>query len=320
MGGQMDSKIIVGISACVLGEKVRFDSGHKQSLFAIKELAPHVEFIPVCPEVGMGMPVPRPTIRLVAEGERIALVETKDPSKDHTQAMLDYSKQKVQSLAQYDLCGYIVCAKSPTCGMERVKVYSDNYAEKSGVGLYTQELIEQMPWLPIEEDGRLNDPVLKENFVTRMFALHDFYQSMGGEPSAGKIVAFHSRYKLTLMAHHPASYKTLGQLVASVKEYDEQEFYQCYRLGFMQAVTNPATRKNNTNVLMHVQGYFKRSLTKEQKAELSRVIDEYRIGELPLLAPITLLKHHLATFPDAYIQMQRYLNPYPQELRLRYGL
>jgi uncharacterized protein YbgA (DUF1722 family)/uncharacterized protein YbbK (DUF523 family) len=316
----MDNKIAVGISACVLGEKVRFDSGHKQSLFAIKELAPHVEFISVCPEVGMGMPVPRPTIRLVADGDRIALVETKDPSKDHTQAMISYSKAKVESLSQLDLCGYIVCAKSPTCGMERVKVYSDSYAEKSGVGLYTQQLIDQMPWLPIEEDGRLNDPVLKENFVTRMFALHDFYQSMGGEPTAGKIVSFHSRYKLTLMAHHPASYKSLGQLVASVKEYDEQAFYQRYRLAFMQAVTYPATRKNNTNVLMHVQGYFKRSLTKEQKAELSRVIDEYRIGELPLLAPITLLKHHLATFPDAYIQMQRYLNPYPQELRLRYGL
>lgn len=177
-----------------------------------------------------------------------------------------------------------------------------------------------MPWLPIEEDGRLNDPVLRENYITRVFCLHDFYTSMGDAPSAKKIVEFHSRYKLTLMAHNPQAYRVLGRLVANVKQYPLDSFIQEYRLGLMQALAHRASRKNNTNVLMHLQGYFKRSLNKLQKAELAQVIESYRVGELPLLAPITLLKHYLALFPDAYLAQQRYLNPYPHELKLRYGL
>ena len=316
----MDSQILVGISACVVGEKVRFDSGHKASAFVNKELAPYLRFEPVCPEVGIGMPVPRPTIRLVSDQDRIALVETKDATKDYTQAMQVYAEQKVQSFESLPMCGYIVCAKSPTCGMERVKVYGNNHAEKSGVGLYTQVLMEHMPWLPVEEDGRLNDPVLKENFITRVFCLADFYQSMGDLPTRGKVIEFHSRYKLTLMAHHPESYRELGRLVANIADYDLDEFVSLYRLGLMNAMTHRATRKNNTNVLMHLQGYFKRVLGKHEKAELRKVIDDYRVGLLPLLAPLTLIKHYLNTYPDPYLSGQRYFQPYPEELRLRYGL
>lgn len=316
----MDTEIKIGVSACVLGETVRFDGGHKSSRFVTKELGQHFQFVPVCPEVESGMPVPRPTIRLVSNEERIALVETRDATKDHTDTMVNFSRQRVGRLQQEQLRGYVVCAKSPTCGMERVKVYGSNMAEKSGVGLYTQELMEQMPWLPIEEDGRLNDPILKENFVTRVFCLHDFYQTMDGEPTAGKIVSFHSRYKLTLMAHHPTSYKELGKLVAKISDYSMDEFYPLYRVGLMAAMTHRASRKNNTNVLMHIQGYFKKVLDKNEKAELCRVIDDYRVGLLPLLAPLTLLKHHLQRFPDEYLQSQKFLNPYPQELRLRYAL
>ena len=316
----MESTIKVGISACVLGERVRFDSGHKISNFVTKELMDYFDFVSVCPEVGVGMPVPRPTIRLVTNEERLSLVETKDPSKDHTADMIAYSESKTSELQNEQLCGYIVCAKSPTCGMERVKVYSKNSAAKEGVGLYTKVLMEKMPWLPIEEDGRLNDPVLKENFITRVYCLNDFYQSMGGEPSRGKIIDFHSRYKLTLMAHHPESYRALGRLVANVAAYDLDTFYHQYRLGLMSALKNRASRKNNTNVLMHLQGYFKRSLTAEEKSELANVISEYRTGLLPLLAPLTLIKHYLNAYPDAYLQKQKYLEPYPQEMRLRYGL
>ncbi|WP_114765666.1 YbgA family protein [Vibrio rhodolitus] len=316
----MEASIKVGISACVLGEKVRFDAGHKLSRFVTKELANVFEFVSVCPEVESGMPVPRPTIRLMTNEERITLVETKDATKDHTQSMLDFSAKRVDQLSKQDLCGYIVCAKSPTCGMERVKVYGKNNADKVGIGLYTKELMERMPWLPVEEDGRLNDPVLKENFVTRVYCLKDFYDSMGGEPTAGKIVAFHSRYKLTLMAHHPQSYKSLGKLVADVANYDLEEFYQLYRTGLMQAMANRASRKNNTNVLMHIQGYFKRDLNANEKAELCQVIDDYRQGLLPLLAPMTLLKHHMQRTPNEYLQNQAFLNPYPEELRLRYAL
>ncbi|AIW16739.1 DUF523 and DUF1722 domain-containing protein [Vibrio tubiashii] len=313
-------QIKIGISSCVLGERVRFDSGHKISKFVTKELTPYFEFVPVCPEVGSGMPVPRPTIRLMSNEDRIALVETKDPTKEHTQAVVDYSKSKVIELEREQLCGYIVCAKSPTCGMERVKVYKKNSAENVGVGLYTNELIKAMPWLPVEEDGRLNDPVLKENFITRIYTLKDFYDSIGDEPTRGKIVAFHSRYKLTLMAHHPTSYKELGKLVANVKDYDIEEFYKLYRQGLMAAMTHRASRKNNTNVLMHLQGYFKRALSRSQKKELVQVIEDYRVGLLPLLAPLTLIKHYLAAHPDSYLEDQAFLQPHPQELRLRYGL
>ncbi|GEM76658.1 YbgA family protein [Vibrio sagamiensis] len=316
----MQSAIKVGISACVLGERVRFDSGHKISNFVTKDLTEYFDFVSVCPEVAIGMPVPRPTIRLVNNDEKLTLVETKDPSKDHTSDMIAYSENKTSELESEQLCGYIVCAKSPTCGMERVKVYSKNSAAKEGVGLYTKVLMEKMPWLPIEEDGRLNDPVLKENFITRIYCLHDFYQSMGSEPSRSKIIDFHSRYKLTLMAHHPESYRSLGRLVANVAKYDLNTFYSQYRLGLMSALKNRASRKNNTNVLMHLQGYFKRSLTPAEKAELANVISEYRTGILPLLAPLTLIKHYLSAYPDVYLQKQKYLEPYPQEMRLRYGL
>ncbi|MDC5850111.1 DUF523 and DUF1722 domain-containing protein [Vibrio europaeus] len=313
-------QIKIGISSCVLGERVRFDSGHKLSKFVTKELTPYFEFVPVCPEVGSGMPVPRPTIRLMSNEDRISLVETKEPTKEHTQAVTDYSKSKVVELEREQLCGYIVCAKSPTCGMERVKVYKKNSAENVGVGLYTNELMKAMPWLPVEEDGRLNDPVLKENFITRIYTLKDFYDSIGDEPTRGKIVAFHSRYKLTLMAHHPTSYKELGKLVANVKDYDIEEFYKWYRQGLMAAMTHRASRKNNTNVLMHLQGYFKRALSRSQKKELVQVIEDYRVGLLPLLAPLTLIKHYLAAHPDSYLENQAFLQPHPQELRLRYGL
>ncbi|MGR5222530.1 YbgA family protein [Vibrio parahaemolyticus] len=316
----MIDKVTVGISSCLLGEKVRFDSGHKQSTYVNKELRDYFDFVSVCPEVGMGLPVPRPTIRLMTNEERIALVETKDETKDYTDGMVQFSRQKVAELKDTEMCGYIVCAKSPSCGMERVKVYSRGHASTDGVGLYTKHLMETMPWLPVEEDGRLNDPVLKENFISRVYGLRDFYRSMEGEPTPGKIVAFHSRYKLTLMAHSPSYYKELGRLVANQKDYEEQDFYQTYRLELMQALKHRASRKNVTNVLMHIQGYFKRSLTKEQKAEMARVIDDYRTGLLPVLAPLTLLKHYLNTYPDDYLSQQMFLQPHPEEMRLRYGL
>ncbi|WP_028022562.1 YbgA family protein [Enterovibrio calviensis] len=318
-------KIKLGVSACVIGDKVRFDSGHKRNHFICEELSPYLEFVPVCPEVGIGMSVPRPTIRLLDRGDEIGvrLVETKNPDADYTDKMTAFSRKKVDHLASMDLCGYVVCAKSPTCGMERVKVYQENgyvAAEKNGVGLYTQQLIARMPWLPIEEDGRLHDPVLRENFVFRIFALRDFYDCMADGVTRRAIVEFHSRYKLVLMAHCPMEYKSLGKFVAKIAEYDLDEFYVEYRTRFMQAIANRASRKNNTNVLMHLQGYFKRDLDKTEKEELAELIHSYRKGIMPLLVPLTLINHHLQQHPDDYLRQQSYLNPYPETLRLRYGL
>ncbi|OCH13729.1 MULTISPECIES: DUF523 and DUF1722 domain-containing protein [unclassified Aliivibrio] len=314
----MDIK--VGISSCVNGESVRFDGGHKSNKFASKVLAPYFTYVPICPEVGSGMSVPRPTIRLITNEQRIALVDSKDSSLDYTDSMIEFSQKTVNRLKETDMCGYIVCANSPSCGMERVKVYSKNSATKNGVGLYTQILMKEMPWLPVEEDGRLSDPVLKENFITRVFCLHDLYQSMDGEPTAGKIVAFHSRYKYTLMSHSTVGYKNLGKLVAKVADYDINDFFAIYRTQLMQTMTIRASRKNNTNVLMHLQGYFKKELASPQKVELAQIIQDYNQGLLPLLSPITLIKHHLGIHSNEYLAKQSFLNPYPQELRLRYGL
>ncbi|MDD9174100.1 DUF1722 domain-containing protein [Aliivibrio finisterrensis] len=312
--------INIGISSCVIGEKVRFDGGHKHNKFVEKVLSPYFNYIPICPEVGSGMSVPRPTIRLISNEERIALVDSKDSTLDYTDSMLNFAKQTANHLKTAELCGYIVCANSPSCGMERVKVYSKNNATKNGVGLYTGVLMEQMPWLPVEEDGRLNDPILKENFITRVFCLNDLYQSMEGEPTAGKIVAFHSRYKYTLMSHSTAGYKELGRLVAKIAEYDIDEFFTLYRTQLMQTMSIRATRKNNTNVLMHLQGYFKKELDSPQKQALAQLIQEYNQGILPLLSPITLIKHYLSLHNNDYLKQQSFLDPYPQELRLRYGL
>ncbi|MGR6832208.1 YbgA family protein [Aliivibrio wodanis] len=312
--------IQVGISSCVNGASVRFDGGHKSNKFTSKVLAPYFTYVPICPEVGSGMSVPRPTIRLITNEERIALVDSKDASLDYTDSMVEFSQKTVNRLKETEMCGYIVCANSPSCGMERVKVYSKNSATKNGVGLYTQILMKEMPWLPVEEDGRLSDPVLKENFITRVFCLNDLYKSMGGEPTAGKIIAFHSRYKYTLMSHSTVGYKNLGKLVAKVAEYDINEFFAIYRTQLMQTMAIRASRKNNTNVLMHLQGYFKKELESPQKVELAQIIQDYNQGLLPLLSPITLIKHHLGIHSNEYLAKQSFLNPYPQELRLRYGL
>ena len=311
--------ILVGISACVLGDKVRFDGGHKRNHFVTEDLTEYFNFQPVCPEVGIGLPVPRPTIRLLKKLDQIHLVDTKDANIDYTKAMLSFSEQQAERLKL--LRGYIVCAKSPTCGLERVKLYMDNGNTIPGgaVGLYTKTLLEKMPWLPIEEDGRLNDPVLRENFVSRVFALEDLYQSTE-TLTRDSLIKFHSRYKLVLMAHSQPQYRELGRMVANIKEWDLNEFFKAYRLAFMMALTNHANHKNNTNVLMHIQGYFKRRLTTRQRQELSDIILKYRHGELPILAVLTLINHYLEEYPDPYLSSQVFLSPHPDKLKLRLGL
>lgn len=314
----MSTLIPVGISACVLGESVRFDGGHKRLPFATDHLKPYVRFYPVCPEMAIGMPSPRPAIRLIRGDEGLLLVGSSQ-DLNVTAAMQAFSREKVASLSH--LCGYIVCAKSPTCGMERVKVYdaAGKGAEKVGVGLYTQELMRQMPWLPVEEDGRLNDPVLRENFVTRIFALHDFYRQCEAGMTRGKLVAFHSRYKLLIMAHSQADYRALGRRVADLDAMPFDELLIAYRDHLMQALSKRSTRKNHSNVLQHIQGYFSRQLSSRQRKELSHLIDRYRRGTQPLLAPLTLLRHYLEEHPDPYLTQQVYFEPYPEALLLRYG-
>ncbi|GAB7259589.1 MULTISPECIES: YbgA family protein [Dickeya] len=313
--------ISVGISACLLGSPVRFDGGHKRLAFAVEQLAPYFHFEPTCPEMAIGLPVPRPALRLVkSDSGDIRLLASNGSGLDATEKMAAFSAARTAELAH--LCGYIVCAKSPSCGMERVKVYevAQNNARKSGVGLFTRQLQQTLPWLPVEEDGRLHDPMLRENFITRVYALHEFNQLWQRGLSRSALMSFHSRYKLLLLAHSQPAYRELGPFVAAIDQWDSLDAFAAqYRLRLMTLLSHPASRRNHTNVLMHVQGYFRRQLTAGQRQELAQLIERYRQGVQPLLAPLTLLRHYMTEYPDAWLSQQRYFDPYPEALRLRYG-
>lgn len=312
-------KIKLGISACVYGHQVRFDSGHKTNYFCKDILTDYCDFTPFCPEVGIGMSVPRPAIRLVLRDGEERLLMIKDPDQDFTENMKKFADNAIPQIA--DMCGYVVCAKSPTCGMERVKLYNEKGDPLPGgtVGVYTRRLQQALPWLPIEEDGRLQDSMLRENFVIRIMALHDLYASTE-QLTAANIIQFHARYKYLLMAFNLVGYKSLGQFVGKIADHDINEFFIQYRLRFMNILKKPATRKGNVNVLQHMQGYFKKSLTAKQKQELKDSIMRYSRGYLPLLAPLTLINHYLSEHPNPYLSQQVYLTPYPQEMKLRYAM
>lgn len=316
----MSEKIPVGISACLLGDSVRFDGGHKRLTFATQELAPYVRYEPICPEMAIGLPVPRPALRLVKNQDEVSLCFSKNGGEEITEQMQAFASEKVARL--HHLCGYILCAKSPSCGMERVRIYEpdSNNNRKEGIGLFARALQQEMPWLPMEEDGRLHDDTLRENFVGRVYALHEFNQLWQEGLTAHKLMAFHTRYKLLLLAHSQPEYRELGPFVAAMNDYSSLEAYAIeYRDRLMKLMKHPATRRNHTNVLMHVQGYFRKQLTSSQRQELASLIDRYRQGLQPLLAPITLLKHYMKEYPHEWLSQQRYFEPYPEALRLRYG-
>lgn len=317
----MSDKIPVGVSACVVGEQVRFDGGHKRLTFAVDDLASWVRFEPVCPEMGIGLPVPRPALRLVKNSEGdIGLRFSDKREGDLTAEMEAFARQRTRHFEH--LCGYIVCAKSPSCGMERVRVYDADGKNnrKAGRGIYTRVLMETFPWLPVEEDGRLHDPLIRENFVERIYALHELNSLREAGLTCGELIAYHSRYKLLLLAHSQPKYRELGRFVAAINEWASlEDYFAEYRQRLMDLMSIPTSRRNHTNVLMHVQGYFRKQLNSRQRQELAALIDRYRQGLQPLLAPVTLIKHYMAEYPDAYLAGQRYFDPWPEELRLRYG-
>lgn len=313
--------IPVGISSCLLGHKVRFDGSHKAQRWMQDDLSKYFDFRHLCPEMAAGMPAPRKTLRLVKQGEDLRMLTNKGEVEDWTEQVSVIADQHADTLS--GLCGFILTSKSPSCGMERVRVYHDddsNMHEKNGVGLFAARLKELFPWMPLEEDGRLGDPMLRENFMLRVFALHDLHQSVFAKPSLGALVAFHSRYKLMLMAHSQVKYQELGRKVAHAASEYLDDFLRDYRLEFMQALAIKVNRKRHVNVLMHMMGYFKKQLSAKQKAELLEVINQYHQALVPLMSPLTLLNHYLNQYPNEYLEQQVYLNPYPSALRLRYGL
>ncbi len=309
--------IRVGISSCLLGNEVRFDGGHKRDRYLTDTLGQFFEWVPVCPEVEMGLGTPRETLRLVGEPSAPRLVFGKTRG-DQTEGMRTWSKTRLEQLATMELCGYILKSDSPSCGMERVRVYGETgMPSKTGVGIYARALMDRFPLLPVEEEGRLHDLPLRENFVERVFCYRRWRDLVAGGLTRGKLVAFHTAHKLLLMAHSPKHYTELGRLVAVAKTRAPRELESRYGELFMAALRVKATTKKHANVLQHILGYFKRDLDAKDKAEMLAVIGDYHKNLVPLVVPLTLLKHHLGRTPVPYVQDQVYLYPHPKELMLR---
>ena len=311
------ARIRLGISSCLLGQQVRFDTGHRRSHFCTEVLSDYVDYVPVCPEMAIGMGTPRASMQLRRDGESIRAITAN--GEDMSKPLIDFGQRMTTELDH--LSGYIVCAKSPSCGMERVRVYDKEGRNpaKEGVGLYTRQLMDANPLLPIEENGRLNDAPLRENFIIRVYAYHDWKCVLQEGLSASALVSFHSRHKFLLLAHDPHSYYQLGPLLSNLSSDLESRARQ-YIERFMQALRKVATRRRQVNVLQHIQGFFKDQLTPSQREELTQVIERYRLGLVPLMAPLTLINHYLREHPNPYLGQQRYLNPYPETLALRYGM
>lgn len=307
----------IAISACLMGAEVRYNGGHKASQLCSRILTDYFDCVPVCPEVAIGLGIPRQPIRLVGDPDRPEAVGTVDRQLNVTRPLAQYGQHMAAQLD--DICGYIFMHKSPSCGLERVKVYHANGTPANGgsQGIYAHAFCAAHPDLPVEEDGRLNDPVLRENFFTRVFAYRTWQQLLQEGLSRRGLTDFHSRYKYLLMAHNPVQYKSLGNLLGSMGCTDPQELGPRYFSELMSALKKCATRRTHTNVLQHLSGYLKKAISTGDKQEIQHVISQYRHGIVPLVVPLTLLKHHFRQHPDPYIAQQVYLQPHPENLSLR---
>lgn len=309
--------IRIGVSACLLGEEVRFDGGHKRDTFLTGVLDPHVEFVPVCPEVEMGLGTPRETLRLVRRGDGLRMVTTRT-NIDHTDAMNQWARARLDALEIEDLSGYVLKKDSPSCGMERVKTYSGgDLPRRDGRGLFAAALLERMPLLPVEEEGRLTDPVLRENFIERVFAYRRLQDLFRWRWSVGSLVAFHTAHKMTLLAHSTRAYAEMGRLVAGARTVSRVNLRAHYSSVLMKTLAIPATRARHTNVLQHMAGHLKKRLDDTSREELAATILDYRHGFVPLVVPLTLIRHHVRVHDISYLASQTYLEPHPRELMLR---
>jgi uncharacterized protein YbgA (DUF1722 family)/uncharacterized protein YbbK (DUF523 family) len=311
--------IKVGISQCLLGAKVRFDGGHKNSRFCSTELSQLFEFTPLCPEVGIGLPIPRKTIRLVGDKESPRAVLSVGGDEDYTEQLSGFADKNIEKIEQ--LSGYILMKGSPSCGMERVKVYNQHgQSQSNGVGIFAARLKQLCPHLPMEEDGRLNDPLLRDSFIKRVYLYSEWQQLNEKHLSVGDLMNFHTKHKMTLLAHCQKTYRQLGPIVAQAKPSNIHATGEQYIALMLEGMKKTATRSNNTNVLMHLQGHLKKLLTREDKAELRNVIVDYNKGLAPIMAPIILLKHHFRNNPNPYIKRLSFFNPYPKQLAIQVAM
>jgi uncharacterized protein YbgA (DUF1722 family)/uncharacterized protein YbbK (DUF523 family) len=315
--GLDDEEIRIGISACLLGEEVRFDGGHKRDRFILGTLGHFFRFVPVCPELDIGLGVPRESLRLVRRHNEVRLVAPKSGT-DHTDVMVEYSRAKAAELDQMDLSGFLLKRASPSCGMERVRVYDRNgVPEKSGRGVFARALLERHPLLPVEEEGRLHDPGIRENFFDRVFGYHRMQKLFRSGWSRADLVRFHTGEKYLLLSHEPEGYEELGRLVAGQKDLGRQQLAESYTDRYMRALAVLATRNKHVNVLQHMVGFLRDPLDDDARREVHRSIEDYQAGYVPLVVPITLIGHYVTLCGVEYLQGQRYLEPHPKELMIR---
>jgi len=309
-----NASIQVGLSACLAGHEVRYNGGHTQSRMCLDILSKHFTFKTFCPEVAAGFGTPRPTMRLTGDPSDPKLIFSDGDGEDLTEKLTLGFTHKLPEMAELD--GYILMKNSPSCGLERVKVYqpSGHPHQTRGAGLFAQALMKKYPLMPIEEEGRLHDDALYDNFVTRVYAYHYFRKEVLHQPSLRKLIEFHASYKYILMAHNQQLYKHLGRLVASHQKTPLEELISRYFEAFMKALAKPANRSNHTNTLLHILGYLKKSVPSVARQHIAEAIYKYKEGMIPLSTPLTLLTHYLSQYGSSYINAQRYLQPYPENI------
>jgi len=313
----MLSPIKIGISSCLMGNPVRYDGGHSHDRFLTQTLGLFCEYVPVCPEVECGMSTPRNSLRLEGDPENPRLI-TRKTGEDHTQQMQDWIAKKLPDLEKENLCGFIFKSKSPSSGLYRIKVYGeDGKIKNNGVGLFARAFTQRFPRIPVEEAGRLNDPKLRENFIENIFTLQRWRRFLENTPTLGKLVAFHTDNKLLILSHSQEIYRQMGKLVAQGKQQNFNELLDTYEGLLLKALNLLTTIRKNINVLQHAMGFFKNDLTGPEKQELLTSFDQYRDGYVPLIVPLTLIRHYVLKYDHPWLKTQTYLNPHPFELKLR---
>ena len=312
-----EDKVRLGVSACLLGQSVRYNGGHKLDHFITDTLGPHVEFVPVCPEVECGLPVPREAMRMVGNPEAPRLM-TQRTQQDLTGQMLTWASKRVVELEKEDLCGFIFKSKSPSSGMERVKVYNGRGGLSGRApGMFAREFMRHFPLLPAEDDGRLNDPLLRENFIERVFALKRYRDTLQPKPTLQGLMKFHKQHKFLIMAHSQKEMRALGTLLGRAEKGSAKELADRYEETLLPTLKLKATPRKHANVLQHMLGFLKNDLTAEEKKEMLDLIQAMRDGILPLIVPMILLEHYVRKYDVSYLRDQYYLTPHPLELKLR---
>ena len=313
-----DMKIKIGVSSCLVGEKVRWNGDHKQDRYVREVLANYFEYVSICPEMEVGMGVPRETVALYGNLDKSQMISKKTQT-NWTKPMEQYIKGRINSLTHDDLCGYIFKSKSPSCGLGRVPVYSEfgSHSVRHGPGMFAQAFTNKFPLVPTEDEGRLNDSRIRENFIVKVFSFYRLQNLLKKGFSLGALVTFHTQHKFLLLAHSRKHYDALGQLVAKPKSLSVEVLKEKYGKIFMEAFSLKSTPKKNTDVLLHMMGFLKKILTKSEKEDILNTIEDYKNELLPLIVPVTLVRHQVKKHNIEYLQDQVYLNPHPKELMLR---